>query len=212
VDARFDESSISGISAAGPSVTVPRGAALSAVVFPRHLWNAQVGRPWMSESKPEALHKFEVLCEITRAQHFAWREAVAQACPSVDPTAVVLKMWRVTGEQTARAYLERIDATKPLAPQVAKSIVWSSRCMGEDAVFEGGVDGDEGFVRHRACPWKKWHERNGLLAEDRPGCDEWFRAMCQTIGKATGKTVRFETLESLPEGGTSCLRRVWVSP
>ena len=161
-------------------------------------------------SEPSPSQKFEVLSEITRAQHFAWREAVAKLCPSVDTTKVVLEMWRVTGEQTARAYSKRIVASKPLGPQVAQSIVWSSQCMGEDAVYEAGTSPDEGFVRHRGCPWKKWHERTGLVAEDRPGCDEWFRATCDTVGKALGQTVHFETLEALPDGGASCLRRIWT--
>jgi len=161
-------------------------------------------------SEPSTPQKFEVLTEITRAQHFAWREAVARECPSVDATRVVLQMWRVTGEQTGRAYLKRLDRSAPIAPQVARSIVWSSVCMGEDAVFEPGASDDEGYVRHRGCPWKKWHERLGLLAEDRPGCDEWFRATCDTVGAAIGVAVRFETQQALPEGAPSCLRRIWV--
>lgn len=166
----------------------------------------------MAEGEPGVTRRFEVLCDITRAQHFAWREAVSRLCPTPDAGRVVLEMWRVTGEQTARAYLKRLDTSAPLAPQVAKSIVWSSQCMGEDAVFEPGAGPDEGFVRHRGCPWKVWHERSALLHEDRPGCDEWFRATCETVSEATGKEVRFETLEALPEGGASCLRRLWVSP
>jgi hypothetical protein len=161
---------------------------------------------------PNVLQQFQVLCEITRAQHFAWRSAVVKECPGVDPTRVVIEMWRQTGDQTARAYLKRIDAARPVAPQVAESIVWSSRCMGEDAKLEPGKTADEAFVRHHGCPWKAWHERQGLVAEDRPGCDEWFRATCETVSKATGRTVRFETLQSLPEGGASCLRRIWVEP
>jgi hypothetical protein len=82
--------------------------------------------------------------------------------------------------------------------------------MGEDAVFEPGSGEEEGFVRHHGCPWRRWHERAGLVAEDRPGCDEWFRAMCATLGEALGRDVRFETLEALPDGGPSCLRRIWV--
>ena len=153
---------------------------------------------------------FEILCEITRAQHFAWREAVAKECPDLDATRVVLRMWRVTGEQTGKAYLKRIDAARPVAPQVAEGIAWSSRCMGEDAVVEPAAGPDAAYVRHRACPWQKWHQRTGLVAEDRPGCDAWFEATCATIGKALDRDVRFETLETLPEGGSSCLRRIWV--
>jgi hypothetical protein len=154
--------------------------------------------------------KFAVLCQIVRAQHFAWRRAVAEHCPGVDMTSVVAHMWRITGEETARAYVGRLDPAKPLAPQVAESIAWSSRCMGEEAVVEISEDGEQAFVRHHACPWKDWHERRGLLAEDRPGCDAWFGSTLDGINRALRTRVRFETLETLPEGGASCLRRLWV--
>ena len=32
--------------------------------------------------------KFSLLCKIIRAQHFAWREALRQLCPDIDPTDV----------------------------------------------------------------------------------------------------------------------------
>ncbi len=157
--------------------------------------------------------KFAALCEIVRAQHFAWRDAVRESCPDVDAGLVVRRMWEITGEQTAAAYRRRIDRTKPLAAQIADGIVFSSRCMGEDAHAEAAKadDGrDEAFVRHAACPWPRWHERNGLTAEDRPGCDRWFDATLEALSRDLGATIRFETLESLPEGGASCLRRIWV--
>jgi hypothetical protein len=154
--------------------------------------------------------KFAALCKIVRAQHFAWRRAVAEHCPEVDAAVVVATMWRITGEETARAYAGRLDPAKPLAPQVAKSIAWSSRCMGEEAVVETSEDGDQAFVRHHACPWRDWHERLGLIAEDRPGCDAWFGATLDGINRTLGTSLRFETLEALPEGDSSCLRRLWV--
>ncbi|MBI5514678.1 MAG: hypothetical protein HY909_12960 [Deltaproteobacteria bacterium] len=166
----------------------------------------------MTDRQPEASQKFAVLCDIVRAQHFAWRRAVEEACPSVDPSAVVLRMWRLTGEQTGRAYLRRIDRSRPLGPQLARSIAWSSQCMGEDAAFEPGASDEEGLVRHRSCPWDAWHGRHALREECRRGCDEWFRATCAVVGAETGTDVRFETLESLPEGGASCLRRITSAP
>lgn len=153
--------------------------------------------------------KFAVLAEITRAQHFAWREAARRTCPSVDPKAVMIEMWRVTGEQSGAAYAKRMNRALPIAPQVAASISWASECMGEDAVVERGASEREAFVVHRACPWLRWHEKNGLLDEDRPGCDEWFRATIDAVNRALGSHVRFETLEALPEGGRTCRRRLW---
>lgn len=160
--------------------------------------------------------KFAVLCKITRAQHFAWRQAVQEMCPEADPAAVGDKMWEITGHQTAEAYLKRIDPSAPLAPQVARSIAWSSDSMGEDVVVEIPSESpeqgprDEARVRHRDCPWFHWHQRLDLLAEDRPGCDVWLRTIVEDVNQALGTKLRFETLEALPEGGSCCLRRFWV--
>jgi hypothetical protein len=156
--------------------------------------------------------KFPVLCEIVRAQHFAWHEAVRQLCPDTDLAQVVNRMWEITGEQTGRAYLKKLDRSKPLAAQVAGSIVWSSQCMGEDAKLEptSSPGQDEAFVRHGDCPWFHWHKRLGLLSEDRPGCDLWFQKTVDLINAKLGTKLRVETREALPEGGSCCLRRIWV--
>ena len=153
--------------------------------------------------------RFRVLCQIVRAQHFAWREAVAELCPGIDPAAVASRMWEITGRETAHAYLKRIDASQPLARQVASSVVWSSRCMGEDAALEVTQDKDEAFVRHDDCPWFHWHERQGLLAEDRPGCDRWFQVTVDEINRALGTNLKVETLATLPDGDGACRRRFW---
>jgi hypothetical protein len=153
--------------------------------------------------------RFKVLCEIVRAQHFAWREAALAMAPQLDPVELGNKMWEITGVQTAKAYLKRLDTSKPLARQVAESIAWSSVCMGEDATVEEGT-GDEAFVRHADCPWFHWHQRLGLLVEDQPGCDTWFFTAVAEINKALGTNIRIETKMSLPEGGNGCVRRIWV--
>ncbi|MDP6946640.1 MAG: hypothetical protein QF464_20995 [Myxococcota bacterium] len=156
-------------------------------------------------------HRFEILCQITRAQHFAWRAAVAEVCPDVDPVAVVDRMWELTGEQTGASYARRLDPSEPLATQVAESIAWSSRCMGETATVEPGEGGrDEAFVRHTGCPWFDWHRRLDLLAEDRPGCDAWFRTTVERINERLGTALQVETLEALPDGDACCLRRLWT--
>lgn len=154
--------------------------------------------------------RFKVLCEITRAQHFAWRQAAADMCPDVDPEQVTYKMWEITGHETARAYLKRLDPSKPLPIQVANSMVWSSECMGETAVAKPGKDDDEAFVVHTGCPWFVWHERLGLLKEDQPGCDLWFEVSLKDINKKLGTNLKIETRSSLPEGGETCTRRIWV--
>ncbi len=154
--------------------------------------------------------RFKILVEISRASHFAWREAVVDCCPGVDPQVVVNRMWEITGVETAEAYLKRFDPSGDIARQFADSIVWSSLCMGEDAAVEGGERPGEYLVRHAACPWQRWHERHDLLAEDRPGCDTWFGAAVRTINEALGCKLRFETVSALTEGGDCCLRRVWT--
>ena len=154
--------------------------------------------------------KFRILVEITRASHFAWREAAIKCCPGVDPQELVNEMWEITGVRTAEAYLKHLDPSGDLVGQIAESIVWSSQCMGEDAVLEPGGAPGEYFVKHRTCPWHRWHEDLELLSEDRPGCDRWFQATIRTINEKLGTSLRFETLSALPEGGDSCRRRIWL--
>ncbi|TKJ38581.1 hypothetical protein CEE37_12520 [candidate division LCP-89 bacterium B3_LCP] len=154
--------------------------------------------------------KFKVLCEITRAQHFAWRQSAAESCPDVDAEKVTYRMWEITGHETAKAYLKRLDPEQPLPLQIAKSMVWSSESMGESAVVEAGKDDSEAYVIHSDCPWFHWHKRLGLLKEDQPGCDLWFGTCIEDINKTLGTNVKIETLCSLPEGGDCCRRRIWV--
>ena len=154
--------------------------------------------------------KFEILCAITRATYFAWREAATTLCPQVKPQDFVNKFWEITGRDTAKAYLKRLDVNKPLPRQVAEGIVWSSVTMGEDAELVPGKNDKEAFVKHNACPWLGWHQRLGLLEEDQAGCDIWFEVTIKTINDKLGTKIKFETQGSLPAGSTSCLRRIWV--
>jgi hypothetical protein len=153
--------------------------------------------------------RFDVLSHINRLAHFEWREAALALCPGLDPAALVLKYWDIVGRDTGAAYLKHLDRTKPVAPQIAASFVWSSRCMGEDArLYEGDSD-REAYMLHNACPWLEFHRRFDAVAEDRPGCDRWLESLVAVINGELGTKVRFETLEALPEGGTGCLRRLW---
>jgi hypothetical protein len=153
--------------------------------------------------------KFKILIEICRASHFAWREAVTKICPEADPREVVEEMWRITGVQTAEAYLKRLDPSGDLPRQVAESVVWSSLCMGEAARVESAGKEGEYLVLHDSCPWHRWHARMELLEEDRPGCDRWFESMIALINDKLGRKVRFETICALPEGDDACVRRIW---
>ncbi len=152
--------------------------------------------------------RFKVLVEITRASHFAWREAVQKCCPDIDPVEIVNEMWEITGVQTGTAYLKHIDPDGDLPRQVAASIVWSSQCMGENAKLEEGEAPGEWHVVHDGCPWHRWHAERDLLAEDRPGCDRWFAAAIRTINEHLGTSLTFETIASLPDGDDCCRRRI----
>jgi hypothetical protein len=153
--------------------------------------------------------RFNTLSQINRLAHFEWREAALSLCPDLDPKDLVLKYWEIVGRDTGRAYLRHIDRGKPVAPQIARSFVWSSVSMGEDAHLYEGDDEREAYMLHQDCPWLEFHKRFDALAEDRPGCDRWLESLIAVVNEELGSKVRFETLESLPEGGSGCVRRVW---
>jgi hypothetical protein len=152
---------------------------------------------------------FNILSMINRMAHFEWREAALSLSPDLAPKELVLKYWEIVGRDTGKAYLRKLDRDKPIAPQVASSFVWSSRSMGEEASLFEGDNEREAYMVHRACPWYEFHKRYDALDEDRPGCDRWLESLIAVINEELGTQVRFETLESLPEGGSGCVRRVW---
>ena len=158
----------------------------------------------MSESK-----RFDLLANIMRASHFEWRRAVASLCPDLDPVDAVKRYWEEVGKDTAAFYLKKIDPDKDLSAQVAALYVASSVAMGEDAAVVQSPNEGESLARHEACPWYEWHKREGLLHEDQVGCDWWLRTVVEEINESLGTRLRFETVESLPAGGSSCLRRFW---
>jgi hypothetical protein len=154
--------------------------------------------------------KFQILCGIARAQHFAWREACTQICPEKDTSEFTYKMWEISARDTGRAYVKMINQNNSIPEQIAESIVKSSITMGEDAKIIKGEQDVEYFVRHDACPWFEWHNRLGLLPEDRPGCDMWYFKTVEYINEKLGTNVKIETTKALPDGDDCCLRRIWI--
>lgn len=153
--------------------------------------------------------RLELLANIMRASHFEWRRAVLALCPDLEPSELVKCYWEEVGKDTARFYLKKIDRDKDLPAQVAALYVASSVAMGEDAeVVPSSVTG-ECRARHNVCPWFDWHQREGLVSEDQAGCDRWLQTVVDEINRALGTELRFETVESLPAGGSCCLRRFW---
>ena len=149
--------------------------------------------------------KFDVLCKITRASHFEWREAFIKMFPDVNPMDAVMKYWEIVGRDTAKAFLKRIDRDKPVAPQIAEMIVNSSLAMGESADMTVENDGNVRLV-HSACPWFDWHKKYDALKEDQPGCDCWIQTILKDINQELNTNVRVETLSSLPAGDENCTR------
>jgi len=157
----------------------------------------------------DAERKFEVLATIMRASHFQWRRAALALSPELDPGKLVNRYWDEVGRDTASYYLRQIDPDGDIAGQVASLFVSSSVVMGEDAAkIEDSTDGRH-QVRHNSCPWYDWHQREDLLAEDLSGCDHFLQVIVDSINAALGTAVRFTTVESLPGGGSCCLRQFW---
>jgi hypothetical protein len=146
-----------------------------------------------------------LLLGIHRAAHFEWRRAAIRAAPAVKPLEIVLGYWEEVGLDTGKAFLRKIDRSRPIGAQIAGLATESSIAMGEDArvVDDGGAPG----VRHEACPWREWHERNGCLEEDRPGCDRWWQTLTRVVSEGTGRKITCERVAALPDGDDHCLVR-----
>ncbi len=157
----------------------------------------------------DAQKRFDLLANIMRASHFEWRRAALALCPDLDPIALVKRYWQEVGKDTAQYYLKKIDTARDLPAQVAARDVARSVAMGEDAEGVTPATPGESHARHAACPWFEWHARQGLLAEDLAGCDQWLQTIVDEINGALGSRLRFETVEALPTGGGCCLRRFW---
>ncbi len=153
--------------------------------------------------------KFKILCSITRAAHFEWRQAFIELNPDKKPVEAVMKYWEIVGHDTAKAFLKRIKPDEPIVPQLAQMIVDSSLAMGENAELEVR-NTTEAYVIHHACPWFEWHKRKDALEEDRPGCDCWFQTIVDDFNKALNTKIQVETLSTLPDGDLSCNRRFSV--
>lgn len=157
---------------------------------------------------PRLEKRFEVLSAIHRASYFQWLRTAASVCPEASQRELVATFWREVGHDTARNYLSHIDPSNPLPQEIAANVVFSSVCMGEDAVLIEG-DQNEAFVEHKNCPWFEWHARTGMLDQDQFGCDTWIETLVTDINDDLQSNVQWETIRSLPQGDNVCLRRFW---
>ena len=155
--------------------------------------------------------KFEALGNITRATWFEWRQAaIDTARPEFTPLDLVLKAWEVVGHDTAKAYFNALDVSKPsFLEDIGKCIVTSSTMMGEDAKIIEGENEDEVYVQWDRCPWPEFARRYGApMEEDVAGCDMWFTTVIADINKLFNTNVTLETLKAIPRGDGICLRRL----
>ena len=153
--------------------------------------------------------KYAVLANIMRASHFQWRRTALAVNPNIDPIDLVNRYWDEVGKDTAQYYVRMIDPAGDLAEQFAALFVSSSVIMGEDAEEIAQSAAGREQVRHNSCPWYDWHQREGLLAEDLGGCNHFLQVVVDGVNAALGTSLRFETVESLPGGGSCCLRQFW---
>lgn len=155
--------------------------------------------------------KFEALGNITRATWYEWREAAIEcARPEFKPLDLVLKAWEVVGHDTAKAYFNMLDKSKPsFVEDIGKCIVQSSTMMGEDAkILEDKKEG-EIYVQWDRCPWPEFARRYGApMEEDVLGCDMWFQTVIKDINALFNTNVKLETLKAIPRGDGVCLRRI----
>lgn len=158
--------------------------------------------------EPPLQKRFDVLTAIHRASYFQWLRTAVSLWPEASQRALVAAYWTEVGHDTAGNYLKHIDRSKPLPGEVAKNVVFSSICMGEDAALIGG-EGSEVYVEHKNCPWYEWHAKMNRLDQDQLGCDTWIQTLVSDINRDLESSVRWETIKSLPEGDDTCLRRFW---
>ena len=143
--------------------------------------------------------KYQALCNIMRAQHHAWREAVKQRCPHTPVTDVLKTMWEIAGEEAGEAFYRGIDKSQPIPPQVAEAIKTSWEVMGQHPGVECTESGEEAHVTQVGCPWFAWHVKHDLVEEDRVGCDAWFDGVLSRLNARLGTNIAVETCETLPE-------------
>ncbi len=159
--------------------------------------------------------KFEALQNINRATWYEWRQAAIEcARPEFKPLDLVLKAWEVVGHDTAKAYFNMLDVSKPtFLEDIAKCIMQSSIMMGENAKIVKSDKPNEVFVQWDRCPWPEFARRYQVpMEEDVLGCDKWFQTVIKDINQLFNTNVKLETQKAIPRGDGICLRRLSMEP
>jgi hypothetical protein len=160
------------------------------------------------------MQKFETLQKINRASWYEWRQAAIEcARPELKPLDIVLRAWEIVGHDTAEAYFQMLDVTKPtFLRDLAGCIVYSSLMMGESARIVDSDKENEVFVEWTRCPWPEFARRYGApMEEDVLGCDKWFVTCIDDVNKLFNTRVRLKTLKAIPRGDGKCVRRLWIA-
>ena len=159
--------------------------------------------------------KFEALQNINRATWYEWRQAAIEcARPEFKPLELVLKAWEVVGHDTAKAYFNMLDLSKPtFLEDIGKCIVQSSTMMGENAKIVKGNGPNEVFIQWDRCPWPEFARRYQVpMEEDVLGCDKWFQTVIEDVNQLFNTNVKLETQKAIPRGDGVCVRRLSIDP
>jgi len=159
------------------------------------------------------MQKFETLQKINRASWYEWRQAALEfAREGTEPLDLVLRAWEIVGHDTAEAYFQMLDISRPsFLEDLAGCIVGSSLMMGESARVVKSEKEGEVFVEWTRCPWPEYARRYGAsMEEDVLGCDKWFQTTIEDVNKLFNVKVTLETLKAIPRGDGVCLRRLRI--
>ncbi|MFZ5476953.1 MAG: hypothetical protein ACOZNI_09285 [Myxococcota bacterium] len=110
--------------------------------------------------------------------------------------------WREQGRAAARARLRDLDPGRPLVPQACELIADVARDMGHRVQVRPWGIADV------ACPWGE-AKRAGLEPHCGARCEAWMLGCLEEIDSAFGTRLRMRTVQSIPDGESTCAREVW---
>lgn len=153
--------------------------------------------------KLDVERKWRYMIPISHQFYIYGRKAAEDLLGADGVEKFIERFWRISGEDTARMYLELGRLNPDDLIGLVRAICRSSEIMGEDA--EAKQEGDRAYVIHHHCPWPESYKRNGLPESCQGGCDIWF----QTIAASISPRIRVRTTRSIPGGEGICVREFW---
>ncbi|MBI2954395.1 MAG: L-2-amino-thiazoline-4-carboxylic acid hydrolase [Chloroflexi bacterium] len=156
------------------------------------------------KARLDAERKWRYMIPISHEFYIYGRKAAEELLPAGQVARFVEAFWRISGEETARMYLELAKLDPSDLFGLVRAIGRSSEIMGEDA--EAKQEGDRAYLIHHGCPWPKSYQQNGLPESCQGGCDTWF----ETIAAVISPQIRVRTISAIPSGSTTCTREFWI--